>query len=292
MDLREKLKVRKIKKTDKSAVLKLINSVNSKDLLEYSITDEWFDYSVENTAALIFAAFHGDDLVALSACMADYKSMIGDINIIVHPEYRKKGAGSLLYSETTAIASSMGLKALEGYTQKRLKDSVSFALNKGFSQTSLSLEMEIELEGNNLPIANLPDMNFIKAEPLDWQAYTRIVNNAFGYSADQNYFNMLFQDPSIEIFFICKREEAIGTATIQLKEDISAGYLYDMAILQEFRHKGIGSLLIANCLSRLKALKIKKASLVVDGQNYDAIRLYKKFGLQEKDTGMHFRKIL
>ena len=286
------LTVRKILKTDKTGILDLINVLSSTDRLEYSITDEWFNYAVENVSNCIFVALCNDVLIALACCMVDTASGIGDINIIVNPDYRRKGVGSLLYANTVQAVSDIKLEALEGFAMKRLQDSVAFAENKGFSQICLSWEMEMNLDGKSQLMVVEAGLNFRKAELPDWNAYTEIISAAFGYQCDQNSFNILFEDPSIEVYLLYKSDVAIGTATIQIRKNNSTGYIYDIAILQAHRRKGMGSLLINHCISRLSDLEIRKAILVVDGTNEDAIKLYKSQGFKVVDIGINFQKIL
>ncbi len=51
------------------------------------------------------------------------------------------------------------------------------------------------------------------------------------------------------------------------------GYLYHLAVAREHRHQGLGKAIVSECLSRLAAVGIQKATIFVYGHN---------------DTGQHF----
>lgn len=58
------------------------------------------------------------------------------------------------------------------------------------------------------------------------------------------------------------------------------GHVTNVAVLPEFRKKGIASLLISKMIDVCKCSEINSMTLEVRESNYDAIRVYEKFGFK------------
>lgn len=63
---------------------------------------------------------------------------------------------------------------------------------------------------------------------------------------------------------------------------IDEGYIDNIAVIKEFRHKGIGDELLINLLNRSWNLNLKFVSLEVRKSNQAAISLYKKHGFVQE----------
>lgn len=83
--------------------------------------------------------------------------------------------------------------------------------------------------------------------------------------------------------------KSLGSITLRFYTDQNAGYGYvnavtpemGMAVIEDARGKGVGSLLLRTALDEAKRRGIEAISLSVDPDN-DAIRLYKRMGFVEK----------
>lgn len=58
------------------------------------------------------------------------------------------------------------------------------------------------------------------------------------------------------------------------------GHVTNVAVLPEYRKKGIASLLISKMIDVCKCSEINSMTLEVRESNYDAIRVYEKFGFK------------
>lgn len=61
------------------------------DSLNYSLTDEWLNYVIENNREGIFLGFYGDELAGLATCMinSSYRDQ-ASLNVVVSLGYRRK----------------------------------------------------------------------------------------------------------------------------------------------------------------------------------------------------------
>lgn len=144
--------------------------------------------------------------------------------------------------------------------------------------------MELDLNNVDFSFEQMDGINFRKANKKDGYNYKKIINDAFDDSLDEGGLDIALKDPSIIIYILEKEGKTVGTATVQLREKLSLAYMYDIAILKEYRSKGLGSYLLQSCTMALKKEGIDKASLSVVGDNNRAIELYRKVGFKEVDT--------
>lgn len=88
---------------------------------------------------------------------------------------------------------------------------------------------------------------------------------------------------------INNEDQPIGSITARYFNENNKGFGYidqdtpelGMAILSEFRGKGIGTALLHQLLEEAKKKGIKKLSLSVDPKNRAAVHLYQRFGFIE-----------
>lgn len=286
-------KITNIEKHHKDKVHKLIEAINQADNLNYSLTEEWLDHIIENSSEGIFLGFQGEKLAGLGTAMINpvYKDQ-GALNIVISPDYRRKGLGSILYGEIYGFTKRQDAKIVEAYVKQRLVDGVKFAENRGFNTAMYSWEMELDLNNVDFTFEKLEGLNFRKANKEDGFDYKRIIYDAFGDDLGEDALTQALKDPSIIIYILEKENQAIGSATAQLRESLSLAYIYDIAILKEYRGQGLGSYLIESCLMELKESDIDKASLLVTGDNKEALGLYKKIGFKEVDTDLIMTKTI
>ena len=271
----------------KNGIQSLLEQINQEDHLGYSLTDQWLDYIIQHTSESIFIATHQGDLVGLATCMINEMDQThGVINIVVHPSWRNKGIGSTLHKQVIAYAKDKQINHLEAYIKQRLQKSVKFAKNRGFNPVLYAWEMSQDLQKINLDafLQDKPALIFRKATIKDGSSYAHIINQAFGDSLAPSVLEEMLKDPSVVVYILEQEGQAIGTLTIQIKSKLSTGYIYDVAIMGQYRKQGLGSYMLRKVMVELKNHHITTASLTVTGENKSALSLYKSLGFAEKDV--------
>lgn len=277
-------KIITIDQDHKEDIQKLIEEINQEDNLKYSLTDQWLDYVIENAGGGIFLGFHGEVLVGLGTAMINsrYKDQ-GALNVVVSPRYRNKGLGSILYKKAYDFHKKENVKVVEAFVKERLVNGVDFAEKRGFNIGMYSWEMELDLKNLDFSFENIEELNYRKALPKDGLDYRKIIFDAFGDDLGEDSLIESLKDPSIFVYILEEGNKAIGSASVQLRKDLSLAYIYDIAILRDHRGRGLGSHLIEACIRALKEKDIDKASLLVTGENKRALELYRKIGFKEVD---------
>ena len=271
----------------KDEIQSLLEQINQEDHLGYSLTDQWLDYIIQHTSESIFMASHQGVLVGLATCMInEIDQTHGVINIVVHPKWRNKGIGSALHKQVIAYAKDKHLNHLEAYIKQRLQKSVNFAKNRGFKPVLYAWEMSQDLQRISLDFLaqDNPALIFRKARIKDGSSYAHIINQTFGDSLEPSVLEEMLKDPSVMVYILEQGGQAIGSLTIQIKSNLSTGYIYDVAIIDKYRRQGLGSYMLRKAMMELKSQHITTATLTVTGENKTALSLYKSLGFAEKDV--------
>lgn len=284
-------KITNIKKHHKNQIHKLIEVINKEDKLNYSLTDEWLDYVIENAGGGIFLGFYQGKLAGLATAMINpvYRDQ-ASLNVVVSPDYRGKGLGAILYDKIYDFVKGEDVAIVETYVKERLVDGVNFAEKRGFNTSMYSWEMEISLDSIDHSFDEVDGLSFREANSKDGISYKEIILDAFDDQVDEDSLDHMVKDPSVLVYILERENQAIGSASIQLRRDLSLAYIYDIAILSEYRGQGMGSYLVKSCLKALKDSDIDKASLLVTGENKRALELYRKLGFEQVDIDLIMTK--
>lgn len=280
------LKVKPIEKKDWQDICLLIEAVNRSDHLDYSLTKEWFDYVLHHSENGLFVAHCKEQLVGLATCMVNTADKgQGVINLIVHPENRKEGVGTALYHRLIEYATETKIEKVFTYVNEALVDALKFVEKKDFTIILYSWKMEMDLTDDHPVLSDHKNIDgeiiFRKAVPSDGNAYRHIIADCFGDYIGDNALEQLLRDPSVRVYLLKYKGDTVASITIQYKENIAQGYLYDVAVIKKYRGRGFGKCLLQRSLLMLKKYQMKTAALLVSGENREALRLYESVGFRE-----------
>lgn len=89
-------------------------------------------------------------------------------------------------------------------------------------------------------------------------------------------------DGKIVGYIMCRIE--VGLSSLRLPGLIKKGHVVSVAVLPEYRKRGMGKALVAKAMEGMKAYGAKQLYLEVRVTNEEAIGLYKKLGLEVSRT--------
>lgn len=320
--------IRKIETKDKEAIFKLIDAINASDNLGYSLTDEWFDYAVAEAGEHMFIGGTAEgQLVALGTCMIDHVTKdYAQVNVMVHPDHRQQGLGDQVMQAIVDHVATLNkdknrgyaIKTLEAMAKKRLLESMSFIEKHGFKPAMYSWEMsksldaydfDDELEDNKKITATRKAYKLRLAEqnPEDTALYIAMMAESFGHEVDAKYYEQIFQDPSIKLYYFGNKlvggTKPVGMLAVQYRDKTQTAYLFDIAINEKLRRRGLGSAMIIDAIEIIRQAPIQavgpvadpswqKVSLSVDGVDKGTLELYKKLGFTEVDEDVIMTKMI
>ena len=278
--------IENIQSHHKAGIQALVEALNQVDHLAYSLTDEWLDYIIQQTSESVFIAMNQEKVVGIATCMINEMDQgHAVINIAIHPHYRKQGIGSHLHNRVLDYTKSKQIKTIEAYVKQRLDSSLRFAKERGLLPVLYAWQMDLDISKADLQWqdSNPRALRFRQATINDSETYAAIINAVFGDALNQSVLQQLLQDHSIWVYLLEEKGKVLGSTTIQLKNNLSLGYIYDVAILELYRGQGLGSYMLKESIKHLRNQKMDKASLTVTGDNKKALALYQKLGFEEVD---------
>ena len=287
------LSIKNILKEDKQGINELVEILNKVDNLDYSLTDEWLDYVIEVASEGIFVAIYRYKLVGLATCMINQVDKNqATVNVVIHPDYRNQGIGSKLYNQVISYSKDKNIEGLETYIKKRLDNSVNFTKKRGFYPVLYSWQMELDVHKVKLDSIdqNNTVFTFREATIKDNNTYAEIINQTYGDALSDDTLEQVLKDNSVRVYMLEKKGKVIGSTTMQFRTNLSIGYIYDVAVVVEYRRQGLGSYMLNRCISELKDNNIDKASLLVTGENKSALALYHRLGFIEVDIDIIMQK--
>lgn len=91
------------------------------------------------------------------------------------------------------------------------------------------------------------------------------------------------QSKSVEYYIALCAGHTAGFVDIEFKENKEkTAKILGLAVIEEFRGRGVGARLLEKALARARQREAKKVFLLVDAENALAQRLYEKFGFKKK----------
>lgn len=270
--------------------------MNSRDNFEMSIPDQLIEFVLSNDEFRrgMFVAYLGDTLIGFAGCMKNIsKPEIANFEIIVHPDYRRQGLGSLLYNRILEHGKECGVKDVTAFAKERMPQSIDFLEKRGFKPDKYSWKMDLNLSAIDYRVIPADTCNIRVIGIEDIKKYIDIMNAGFKKEGDELFteksFEITFKNPAAYVFFIEQDGKETATAAINLEKDINRGYIYNVTVYSEFRGKGFGEAAINHCINIIKEANLSKASLNVYGDNKNALNLYKKLGFVERETDITFK---
>ncbi|WMJ81928.1 GNAT family N-acetyltransferase [Clostridium sp. MB40-C1] len=165
----------------------------------------------------------------------------------------------------------------------KVLNTLSFIRSKGF------LEMSLDLSDININPFDKPDYVSFKKVLIGHDEELRcFIQNAIFQSKDRIPLEPrdIYYDEIQDYYFgkgailIKYGDNYIGYGQIILRN--GTPYIVNFGIIQEFREKGYGKILLSYLLNILKENNYNKVNIHVDFNNYSAIKLYKYFGFEIK----------
>lgn len=304
------LTVRPIAIGNKQDILHLIEQVNRKDGLDYSLTEEWFEHIVNqagNHGLFVAELLDGTGeqrrgkVYGLGTCIVDpTDSGISDVLILVHPDHRRGGLGSALYERILEFCAEKQIDQMQAVVRQRLQHSLDFLEKREFIPQIYSWRLEFDLVarelGNTFPTLDQLQSRIRRATADDFDTYRQLMEECFAHVIEHQHFSHIFADPSIELFFLeeldSPHHRIIGMISLQIRESLNMVYLYDIAVGIDKRRQGFASAMIASILEYIQHIGIAKAVLIVDGKNRKAVSMYEKLGFRETDKEILMEKRL
>ncbi len=122
-------------------------------------------------------------------------------------------------------------------------------------------------------------------EPNDYQFVHALWDSCEGIGrskadSEPRIRQFLAQNPGLS-HAACEGDRIVGT--ILCGEDGRRGYLHHLAVHPAFRRRGIGGMLVRNCLETLARKNIQKCHLFIFRENHEGMEFWENEGWSQRD---------
>lgn len=267
-----------------------------------SVPESWVDERVNSIASgqeFCLGIVDADELLGI----LQYSYSGTRANAIISWSDREAGREDLVllireYVNSTPPGMRLRISGVHPGVPQELMESVasgfSFVLNRRFEMTlELGKRYEITPPGG-FEFSPLLQHNEREMASLDMQAFQGTVDeHLFAETEEENRqlmksllsgdFGPVVSDASL--YITAEQKPAGMIAVTDLGSD---GFIADIAILQEFRKRGLGKYLVLNAANKCMELKKRRLALWVSEKNTPAYSLYTSLGFQKTREGLYY----
>jgi len=136
------------------------------------------------------------------------------------------------------------------------------------------------------------ELEKVTLEVLD--AFVRLMPQLTDYSPPPtpNVLSKMVESADTHIFLARYPDyqgELVGTATLATFQSPTGvhGWIEDVVVDQDFRHKGIGKALTEACIQKARGLGLREVNLTSNPNRKAANKLYQSMGFIERETNVY-----
>jgi ribosomal protein S18 acetylase RimI-like enzyme len=205
-----------------------------------------------------------------------------EVNGMVHPEYRRKGVFSRLFSLVKDEWSKRKPLRMLLLSDHNSISGLEFIKHTGAAYDSSEYEMYLR----NNPKQNLLVSNVAirKATNKDAKEVTRQNSEYFGVEyKDEDIIMPEEEEKRGLVIYIAEVDnKTIGKVHLEIGDAVSG--IYGFGVLPEYRRKGYGREILIKSIEKLKEYSSKEIMLQVAVKNKNALDLYISCGFEETST--------
>ncbi|EFM35075.1 GNAT family N-acetyltransferase [Streptococcus oralis] len=226
-----------------------------------------------------FLYYEKGELIGLLTVYADDQDV--DVTILVHPKYRRQGVARALYRSFEKETASYPIESVTFQTERVfLERHPDFVKNWGLVEDE-ETETWLGRDRTAYALDARSDVDVLLAEPSYLEAIARLHHQTFSDETESlelshRYISEALKDPDSLLYILLKDGQVIGICTVDVSG--TSNYLYGLAVVEDYRGKGIGSYLAKSLINQLIEQNDKEFQIAVEDSNLGAKRLYEKIG--------------
>jgi ribosomal protein S18 acetylase RimI-like enzyme len=217
--------------------------------------------------------FYDDNKLVGYAGICDFGGDEIEVNGMVHPEYRRRGIFTRLFSLVKDEFNKRDSKGMLLLSDNNSIGGISFI--KRITDDYHHSEYDMNLDMDVIHKENFDNLVFRKAAKED---ITKIAGENFEFINDNDIDGILFDST----YVLETGNVIIGRVRLEIVDNI--GGIYGLEILPEYRGKGYGRELLIRSINKLKESKVNAINLQVETKNNNALNLYKSCGFKVNYT--------
>ena len=286
----------------KEKLLALESTCRTKDGTTSSVCSTT-EFNCRRDIPVFFLALDGTELVGYLSIFLP-EECTAEINVLVHPNYRRQGIFTELLQRAKVTLSALGTKEFVFVCEPSATDATAALLamkaEKRSSEYQMLLESTAKVSStfrSTTPVVasakasryyrdtTFPDWRgeLLEAPPDDLPLLGKM--NALFFETSEEMGELFAEEsyctPCITVYkyvITDKNKKTVPIGTVCFYEEAHSGNIFGLGILPEYRGRGYGKDLLLALLARISA--DKKIYLQVSSRNAAAFQLYQKIGFK------------
>ncbi|OPJ59701.1 GNAT family N-acetyltransferase [Clostridium oryzae] len=262
-----------------SETVKSTDNVNLKLELDYKL-NKHKNSDVEIDDMNEFFYYVGDELAAYMGISSFGDKTKGEINGMVHPDFRRRGIFKKLFQITMNECKNKSFKKILLLSDGESNSGIEFIKAVGgeydFSEYRMKLNQKVKLE-------SIDTVHLRKAEKTDREEIAKQNSVYFGDETVEEETTVEFE-PAYMVEFA---GQIIGKIHIDFDED--SAFIFGFGILPEFRRKGYGKAALMAALKLIEKQNKHDVQLDVECKNSNALNLYTACGFEKKSVMNYYK---
>lgn len=231
-----------------------------------------------------FMFFHENKLIAYAG-ICDFGGDLIEVNGMVHPDYRRKGIFTRIFSLVKDEFSKRDANEMLLLSDNSSEGGIEFI--KKTSNSYDHSEYDMNLDMNVKHEINFNDIIFRKASRSDAE---NMVKENFEFFGEHDFEGIADEKGAINssscTYLIELNNVVIGKSRLEINENI--GGIYGLEVLPDYRGKGFGRKLLLLSINKLKEKGVDYITLQVETNNKNALNLYTSCGFKENYTMIYY----
>lgn len=201
----------------------------------------------------------------------------GNLNAMVHPEYRRRGICRSLLRQALSEMKAEGIQSCRIKVPEDSAAGNACVQHAGARYDTSEFFMIMEKPESSRPTSQ-GHITFRTAEEQDWPFLIRCSSQAFGdpESWTEAYFNRT-SGPSSVTYTATDGSTPVGMLRVNyVREDIA--FIYNFCVLPDYQGKGYGREILASAVGQLQRQALSEIRISVVTGNKRALHLYRSAG--------------
>lgn len=271
----------KINKKDYDDIKKLEEYCAYTDNISFKLELEFklnhIKQSANGIAGINEFMFYTEDLLIGYIGIGDFGGDALEVNGMVHPDYRKKGIFTRLYSLVIDEWKKRKQREILLLCDNKSASGIKFINNVCDTYDHSEYDMVLNLE--SMPRLKQDNVNLRKASLTDSIKVAQMDSVFFNMEVKEDDEFIIENIENGTTFIATANDEEVGKVRLELTDGV--GGIYGLGIMPDFRGKGYGRELLLNSVLKLIEMGAEKIILQVETNNKDALNLYKSCGFKE-----------
>lgn len=280
--LKEYITEEDLKKTrELESECKSFEDINLKLELDYKLmVRKETDKSIRKENEFFY--YIGEKLVGYAG-ICSFGQGFGEINGMVHPDYRRRGIFDSLYSHVISECKKRNFKKILLLSDHKSNSGISFIESKKTVYLFSECNMGLSGESMGMEPVNIALRRAVNSDAAEISRQNSIY---FGIQGDEAVPPEEEENNRKTTYMIEHMGDIIGKISTGIEGD--SAYISGFGVLPDYRGRGFGREALLGAVSTLRKKGISQISLDVETKNLNALNLYKSCGFIDRAVMDYF----